>query len=74
MKFNVRLDIFRGANARPIGQKQIAIDTDSALTACCRAEELLNVTVADNEYAAARSVWPLINPSPQPAMALALAA
>ena len=71
MSFYVKLNLFRGADPRPIAQKEMTVESDSALNACCRAEEIINVMVADNEYAAAKSVWPVEDPHPPAAMAMA---
>jgi hypothetical protein len=74
-KYKVRLKIYRGADTRPIGQRQIEVITVGALDAAFQAEQLVNVTVRDNEYAAATRVVPLPRPKPAiittPALAVA---
>ena len=72
--YHVKLDIFRGAGTHPIARRTMRIIAESALDACCRAEELVNVTVADNEYAASYAVIPIMDPQPAAGMVLAEAA
>ena len=72
--YQVKLDIFRGAGTCPVARRTLRIIAESALGACCRAEELVNVTVADNEYAATCAVIPVMDPRPAAGMVLAEAA
>jgi hypothetical protein len=73
-KFRVKLHVFRGADRYPIRRRTLTVESDTALDACCRAEDVLNVQVAENEYAAAMSVMPIRNPRPAMPMALPMAA
>ena len=73
-RFKVKLNIFRGAGPRPVGSRMMTVNTPSALDACCRAEDLVNIRVADNEYAAAVAVWPMWNTTPASSTVLAEAA
>lgn len=71
IRFNVKLGIFRGADQRPIRYERLRVVCASALDACCRAEEQLNVRLPDNEYAAAYAVRPLLHTVP-PSIAMPL--
>lgn len=74
-RYKVRLGIFRGAEALPLRVRHVRVLAASALDAICRAEERLNVLLADNEYAAASAVWPVDRkPAASQATALPLAA
>ena len=73
-RFKVKLSVFRGAGPSPVSGSEMIVESDTALNACCRAEELLNVRVADNEYAAAMAVWPLWEPRRPPLGVMARAA
>ena len=72
--YNVDLDIFRGASIRPVGCRRMQILADSLLHACCRAEEITNVTVRDNEYAACSAIVPIPDRQPSVGMVLTEAA
>ena len=72
--YNVELDIFRGACVHPIGSRRMQLLADSLLHACCRAEEITNVTVRDDEYAACSAILPVPDPRPVAGVALAVAA
>ena len=72
-QYNVDLDIYRGSNPLPIARQRLMLSGESALDACCRAQDILNLQVADNEYANASAAWPLRNPEPA-AIALRAAA
>ena len=71
MTYQVKLNIYRGAGTHPIGRKEMTIESDSALNASGRCEELVNVVVAENEYAAVSAVWPLSEPRPKSVLAMA---
>ena len=70
-RYNVELDIFRGSNPLPITRQRMTLSGESALDACCKAQDLVNLQVADNEYANASSAYPLWEPQPAVAMPLA---
>ncbi len=58
----------------PIRRRTMTVESDTALNACCRAEDVLNVQVAENEYAAAMSVLPIRDPRPSIPVAMPMAA
>ena len=69
--YTVELDVFRGAGIHPVAHREIQVIAPGALDAACRAEELVNVTVRDNEYAAAVRVIPHSEPVAVQALAIA---
>ena len=74
MTFFVDLSVYRGSSPRSIGGVTRLIEADSALDALCRAEDHANVTLPDDQYAAAKAVHPVRHRHPAPAMALPVAA
>ena len=58
-RYNVKLDLYRGASERPYGVRTVQVPAASALDACCQAENALNVRLGDVEYAAACEVFPV---------------
>ena len=64
MRFKVRLNIHQGAGKQPIRSEDYTVDALSPLSALCKAEDHVNVHLPDDQYAAARNVWPLWDPRP----------
>ncbi len=73
-RYNVKLDLYRGAAERPYAARTVQVPALSALDACCQAENALNVSLGDIEYAAACEVFPVWETRPMAAMPLAVAA
>ncbi len=62
--YTVSLDLFRGAAYHPFSRVNTRVLAASVLEACSRAENLLNVTLGDVEYAAATDAHPVWDPRP----------
>ncbi|MGB0713418.1 MAG: hypothetical protein ACPGUC_07640 [Gammaproteobacteria bacterium] len=63
--YHVHLDIYRGANLRPEYVQETTVEADTPLGALRKAEDFTNVTLPDDQYAAARSIVPVEDRSAQ---------
>ncbi len=62
--YAVELDIYRGQAWYPHARRSRVVQADGPLSAMRRAEDLENVVVDDNEYAAARKAVAVHHPVP----------
>ncbi len=64
MTYFVSVDIYRGASETPAMVIGCNVDAATELSALNVAERQANLMLADNTYAAARRVYPMIEPNP----------
>lgn len=74
MTYMVQLDIHHGGDSAAAMSVQCSLDAETPLAALSRAEKMMNTQLSDDRYAAARRVFPAMQPAPVGAtMAMAAA-
>ena len=74
MTYMIELDVFQGAETRPITRTTYLVEELTPLSAMAKAEQHLNVQLPPEQYAVARHARPRFSPRPATSMALAEAA